>query len=119
MEPVTVEERELVAAQEYGCDDHRDEDDLDELGQEEHSPAHSRVLDEVADDLGLALGIEAGHRDVARRRLGRPDGVGDWIAANRDRRGIGAVVDRRSDMAALVMEGDDRIDAKELELEEE
>ena len=70
-EAVGVQERHLPAAEEHGGDHRRDEDDLDELGEEEHAEAHAGVLDEVADDLGLALG------QVERRALGLGDRRGD------------------------------------------
>ena len=61
----------VPAAEEQRDHDGARGDDLQELAQEEQAEAHARVLDEVADDLRLALG------DVERRPLGLGDGRGE------------------------------------------
>ena len=63
--------RQVPAAEEDGGDDRREDDDLDELGDHEQAELHPRVLDEVADDLALALG------HVERRALGLGEGRGE------------------------------------------
>src|SRR5262245_4783493 len=57
----------VPAAEEQRDHDRARRDDFQELAQEEQPEAHAGVLDEVADDLGLAL------RDVERRPLGLGD----------------------------------------------
>ncbi len=64
-----VERSHVPAAEEEADHDAARNDDLEELAQEEHAEAHARVLDEVADDLGLALGdVEGGPLRLGDRR---------------------------------------------------
>src|SRR6266404_1917641 len=61
---------EVPAAEEDADHDGARGDDLEELAQEEHAEAQARILDEVADDLGLTLW------DVEGRALRLGDGRG-------------------------------------------
>src|SRR3569832_1082200 len=71
-EQEAIDERPPVpAAEEQRDHDGAGGDDLQELTQEEQAEAQTRVLDEVADDLQLALG------DVERRALRLGDGGGE------------------------------------------